>query len=1263
MTPAAAHLQHWPSPITRTSVQTTKTKLHRRIQRRDDTVRKAKKQTPRANPHLTSCPSSNCAVPTYAIEMPCTQETINVVVHSSKQIKIQGFSLTSAMTDDDFFPSGRWKVGGHDWEYTLKVLRELPIKATLPADYLLPSSALPHHLGDLLQKGTGADVTFVVSGEFFRAHKAILASRSLVFMAEFFGHMKEKRSPVVEVKDMKPAVFGAMLHFIYTDSAPELHRADDGTAMAQHLLVAADRYGIDRLKLICEDKLYDGVCVDTAATTLALAEQHGCSYLKARCVEVIVVNLEAVMATEGYGHLMATCPQGFLPQPPAGTEMSSASRVARAPALPQHRASHACDERNISLQPSTARIRPHAEPKSTNRGESTWGIHVEEKQPEAVRTCELFKVLPRAPVRSTWIRKTIDGAPLTSTIDSWLSTTRNARSVSSKSRRTMTRRGSPELAVMGVLLQLLASVGNEGGSVLTIPLLPNSPPAQSSPQPERVQHQQQQQPIHGGVLLQPHRRRINGYSATRATVKTDSLPSRHLAVGGYDWEVHYTPSLVNDSSYWIAFRLVLLAAPCRDDVKASLKCRLVDDHSNTSGQHQRQQRVACASRDANAQLNAGECQLSHAFKRANESSGWLPLRRRNVLEASGCIKEDSFTVECTVTVITEQLPDTAAGRHAGSSQSSLGHDLGELLRNGTGSDVKLVVSGETFAAHKAILASRSPVFMAQLFGHMKETRSQRVEIKDMKARVFGAMLGFIYTDMVPELDRHDGIFLAVDLLAAADMYGIDRLKSICQDKACHDAGVETAAMFLALAEQHGCSKLKARCVELIAANLDAVMETEGYKHLMATSPLVLNDLLRAVKLTTTTKSRRESRAPVSSATRQLISPPVQSSPPLQRVETDSTSDSPRFCSSSPSMGASSSNLTDAACAVHLFKINGYSATRATAKTDSLPSKRLAVGGYDWEIHYTPSLVVNDGNHWIAFKLVLLAAPRRNDVKAALKCRLMDVPISSVHQQRNANGQLVVNAVEHHLSHAFKRADESSVWLPLRRRSVLEASGCITEDSFTVECTVTVIREQLPEPDTAHVLPQRHTGGLSQSSLRHDLGELLRKGTGSDVTLVVSGESFTAYKAILASRSPVFMAQLFGHMKETRSQRVEIKDMKAKVFRAMLGFIYTDMVPELDRLDDGIVVAVELLAAADMYGIDMLKSMCEDKICNDTTMETAAMFLALAEQHGCSKLKARCVELIAANLDAVMETEGYKHLMVSSPLVLNDLLRAVRGRKN
>ncbi|XP_066375174.1 BTB/POZ and MATH domain-containing protein 3-like [Miscanthus floridulus] len=172
-----------------------------------------------------------------------------------------------------------------------------------------------------------------------------------------------------------------------------------------------------------------------------------------------------------------------------------------------------------------------------------------------------------------------------------------------------------------------------------------------------------------------------------------------------------------------------------------------------------------------------------------------------------------------------------------------------------------------------------------------------------------------------------------------------------------------------------------------------------------------------------------------------------------------------------------SNLTDAACVVHQFKINGYSATKSMARTDSLPSKRLAVGGYEREVHYTPSLVV-DGGYWIAFRLVLLSAPRRNDVKAAFRCRLLYASSNSRQQRvycvRDAAG------MEGQMSHAFKQAKESSGWIPLRKRDYVEAARVIENDSFTAECTITVVTE-LPEPDTAKtnvVLPRlRPLSGL------------------------------------------------------------------------------------------------------------------------------------------------------------------------------------------
>lgn len=88
-----------------------------------------------------------------------------------------------------------------------------------------------------------------------------------------------------------------MLQFIYADNVPDLHEVTGSTSMCtstimlQHLLAAADRYGLDRLKQLCEARLCDEVSVDTVATTLSLAEQHHCLQLKAICLKFAATNL------------------------------------------------------------------------------------------------------------------------------------------------------------------------------------------------------------------------------------------------------------------------------------------------------------------------------------------------------------------------------------------------------------------------------------------------------------------------------------------------------------------------------------------------------------------------------------------------------------------------------------------------------------------------------------------------------------------------------------------------------------------------------------------------------------------------------------------------------------------------------------------------------------------------------------------------------------------------------------------------------------
>ena len=68
--------------------------------------------------------------------------------------------------------------------------------------------------------------------------------------------------------------------------------------------------------------------------------------------------------------------------------------------------------------------------------------------------------------------------------------------------------------------------------------------------------------------------------------------------------------------------------------------------------------------------------------------------------------------------------------------SDLGHQFGKLLESGKGVDVTFQVDGETFPAHTLVLAARSPVFRAQLFGPLKNQNTKRIDIEDMEAPIF-----------------------------------------------------------------------------------------------------------------------------------------------------------------------------------------------------------------------------------------------------------------------------------------------------------------------------------------------------------------------------------------------------------------------------------------------------------------------------------------------------------------------------------------------
>uniref|UniRef100_A0A8R7PVD7 BTB domain-containing protein n=1 Tax=Triticum urartu TaxID=4572 RepID=A0A8R7PVD7_TRIUA len=163
----------------------------------------------------------------------------------------------------------------------------------------------------------GTDVTFNVGGETFVAHRSVLVAWSSVFKAKLFGPIKEDMiASVIQIEDMEAKVFRALLSFIYTDSLPEMEvdmveeREAQEVLWLQHLIAVADRYNLQRLKVLCEDKLCKLVDVSSVRTIFILAERHNCGGLKDVCLEFLKTpsNLKEITATNVFDDIIRTCP-------------------------------------------------------------------------------------------------------------------------------------------------------------------------------------------------------------------------------------------------------------------------------------------------------------------------------------------------------------------------------------------------------------------------------------------------------------------------------------------------------------------------------------------------------------------------------------------------------------------------------------------------------------------------------------------------------------------------------------------------------------------------------------------------------------------------------------------------------------------------------------------------------------------------------------------------------------------------------------------
>ncbi|KAF1864251.1 hypothetical protein Lal_00048816 [Lupinus albus] len=372
---------------------------------------------------------------------------------------------------------------------------------------------------------------------------------------------------------------------------------------------------------------------------------------------------------------------------------------------------------------------------------------------------------------------------------------------------------------------------------------------------------------------------------------------------------------------------------------------------------------------------------------------------------------------------------------------------------------------------------------------------------------------------------------------------------------------------------------------------------------------------------------------------------------------------------------------------HKFVIQGYSIAKGMGVGKHIVSGSFTVGGYCWAIYFYPDgRNPKENSAYVSVFIVL--ASNSTDVRALFELILVDQSGKGKHKVRSHFGRPLEN-----VPHTLKC--KGSMWGYKRffRRSLLESSDFLKNDCLKINCTVGVVVSTIDSP-------QLHSINVPESDIGSHFGALLENMEGSDVIFNVAGERFPAHKLVLTARSPEFRSKFFDGL-NVDNQEIIVTDLDTKVFKAMLHFIYRDtLMEEVDEVSSTTssdfpileTLTAKLLAAADKYGLERLKLMCESRLCKDICVNSVANILTLADNCHATELKAVCLKFAAQNLAesdwsdqlnhkntenwspnqpslpiktgfskaAVMRSEGFESMKEKCPRLQSEILKTIVG---
>ncbi|KAM9302406.1 ankyrin repeat and BTB/POZ domain-containing protein 2 [Gastrophryne carolinensis] len=173
-----------------------------------------------------------------------------------------------------------------------------PVPKILKMYKALPARLDPHFLNNKEM----SDVTFLVEGKLFYAHKVLLITASNRFKSLMtnMGHTEDSNL-TIEITDIKYSVFQMMMQYLYCGGTESIQVP---TSIILELLSAASHFQLDALQRHCEILCSQAISIDNCVSIYKYAKIHSAVELASFCEGHFLQNMSALLEQEAFKQLI-----------------------------------------------------------------------------------------------------------------------------------------------------------------------------------------------------------------------------------------------------------------------------------------------------------------------------------------------------------------------------------------------------------------------------------------------------------------------------------------------------------------------------------------------------------------------------------------------------------------------------------------------------------------------------------------------------------------------------------------------------------------------------------------------------------------------------------------------------------------------------------------------------------------------------------------------------------------------------------------------